>query len=258
MLSRKDKAMTIPRTALMKRFVVLLLAGSTLAACSTAEKLSRVGQPPAISPITNPTEARDYNPVSMPMPTPVALEPTANSLWRPGARAFFKDQRAKVVGDVLTVNVNISDTASLANNTRRTRQNVSEEASFPALFGAVSNSLGIGTENPTVSATSGSDFEGRGTIARSESIAISLAAVVLQTLPNGNLAIAGRQEVRVNSELRELQVAGVIRPEDIAADNTIPWNKIAEARVSYGGRGIISDVQQPRYGQQVFDILFPF
>lgn len=241
-----------------KRLALVLLAGSALAGCSATERLSRVGQPPAISPIQNPTEARDYHPVSMPMPTPQVLEPTANSLWRPGARAFFKDQRAKVVGDVLTVNVNIADNAALANDTRRTRQNTSETASFPALFGAVSSSLGIGTANPTVNATSGSDFEGKGNIARSEAITVSLAAVVLQTLPNGNLAIAGRQEVRVNSELRELQVAGVIRPEDIASDNTIPSNKIAEARISYGGRGIISDVQQPRYGQQIFDIVFPF
>jgi flagellar L-ring protein precursor FlgH len=244
-------------TRFTTRLALILLAGSALAGCGTAERLSRVGQPPAISAIQNPTEARDYHPVSMPMPTPQVLEPTANSLWRPGARAFFKDQRAKVVGDVLTVNVNIADNAAIANNTRRTRQNTSENASIPFLFGAAS-SIGIGGANPTVEATSGSDFEGKGNIARSEAITISLAAVVLQTLPNGNLAIAGRQEVRVNSELRELQVAGVIRPEDIASDNTIPSNKIAEARISYGGRGIISDVQQPRYGQQIFDIVFPF
>ncbi|TAL01315.1 MAG: flagellar basal body L-ring protein FlgH [Rhodospirillaceae bacterium] len=240
------------------RLALILLSSSALTACGATERLSRVGEPPAISPITNPTEMRDYHPVSMPMPTPAALAPSPNSLWRPGARAFFKDQRAKVVGDVLTVNVNIADTAALANDTRRTRQNVSENASIPSLLGISSAKLGIGTANPSVSATAGSDFEGKGTIARSEAITISLAAVVLQTLPNGNLAIAGRQEVRVNTELRELQVAGVIRPEDIAADNTIPWNKIAEARVSYGGRGILSDVQQPRYGQQVFDIIFPF
>ena len=125
-------------------------------------------------------------------------------------------------------------------------------------LGSGSGSIGSGTPSPALDATSGSDFEGKGAITRSETITISLAAVVLQTLPNGNLAIAGRQEVRVNAELRELQVAGVIRPEDIASDNTIPSNKIAEARISYGGRGTLSDVQQPRYGQQIFDVLFPF
>ena len=248
------------------RFAVLLLAASALTACSAGERLSRIGQSPMMSPIVSPTEQKDYRPVSMPMPTPQVLEPSANSLWRPGARAFFKDQRAKQVGDVLTVTVNIqNETAQLANDTRRTRQNVSESASLPSFFNMNIPALGTSsaggataTATPAVSATSGSDFEGKGSIQRSETVNISLAAVVLQTLPNGNLAIAGRQEVRVNAELRELQVAGVIRPEDIASDNTIPWNKIAEARISYGGRGTLSDVQQPRYGQQVFDIIFPF
>ena len=246
------------------RLVLALLAASTLAGCSTAEKLSRIGQAPAISPIMNPTEQKDYRPVSMPMPTPSVLEASPNSLWRPGARAFFKDQRAKQVGDVLTVKVNIqNETAQLANATSRSRAN-SEEAAFPNLLGLASSALGTGAatggragEN-AIEATSGSTFAGTGDIQRSETVNIQLAAVVLQTLPNGNLAIAGRQEVRVNAELRELQVAGVIRPEDIGSDNTIPWNKIAEARISYGGRGTISDVQQPRYGQQVFDVIFPF
>ena len=249
------------------RLVLALLAASTLAGCSTAERLSRVGQAPGISPIMNPTEQKDYRPVSMPMPTPTVLEASPNSLWRPGARAFFKDQRAKQVGDVLTVTVNIqNESAQLGNDTRRTRQNVRETASFPSVPKMILRAVGAGaatggkgaTATTAVDATSGSDFEGKGSIQRSESVNIQLAAVVLQTLPNGNLAVAGRQEVRVNSELRELQVAGVIRPEDIASDNTIPWNKIAEARISYGGRGTLSDVQQPRYGQQVFDIIFPF
>lgn len=246
------------------RLVLALLAASTLAGCSAAEKLSRIGQAPAISPIMNPTEQKDYRPVSMPMPTPSVLDASPNSLWRPGARAFFKDQRAKQVGDVLTVRVNIqNETAQLANATNRARTS-SEKAALPNLLGVASSMLGTKAatrgragEN-AIEATTSSSSSGTGGIQRSETVNIQLAAVVLQTLPNGNLAIAGRQEVRVNAELRELQVAGVIRPEDIASDNTIPWNKIAEARISYGGRGTISDVQQPRYGQQVFDVIFPF
>jgi len=238
----------------LAKLTACLLAATALAGCNTVERLSRVGQAPEISPITNPTSHKDYRPVSMPMPTPQILEPAANSLWRPGARAFFKDQRAKQVGDVMTVVVAIqNERAQLSAETTRSRDN-GEDASVSNFFGLSPPA----SANPAVGATSSSNFTGSGSVDRSETINIRLAAIVLQILPNGNLAVAGRQEVRVNGDLRELQVAGVIRPEDIRADNTISWDKIAEARISYGGRGTISDVQQPRYGQQIFDIVFPF
>ena len=242
------------RPPLLVKLTACLLAASTLAGCGAAERLSRVGEPPSLSPVMSPTQRKDYRPVSMPMPTPQILEPAANSLWRPGARAFFKDQRAKQVGDVMTVVVNIqNEKAQLSAETKRTRAS-GENAE-------VTNFLGLGavtSANPAITATGDSSFTGSGSVDRSESVNIRLAAIVLQILPNGNLAVAGRQEVRVNGDLRELQVAGVIRPEDIRSDNTISWDKIAEARISYGGRGTITDVQQPRYGQQIFDIVFPF
>ncbi|MGE4064999.1 MAG: flagellar basal body L-ring protein FlgH [Rhodospirillaceae bacterium] len=241
------------------RFAALLLAASALTGCGAAERLSRVGQNPAMSPVVSPTQHADYRPVSMPMPTPLILEPAANSLWRPGARAFFKDQRAKQVGDVLTVVVNIqNERAQLAQQTSRTRD-ATEGVNVPRLFGIDKGFIAPPKDGePQLEAESNSGHTGNGSIARSESINLRLAATILQVLPNGNLALSGRQEVRVNGELRELLVAGVIRPEDIRSDNTISWDKIAEARVSYGGRGTITDVQAPRYGQQIFDILFPY
>jgi len=235
----------------------ILLAATALSGCSTAERLSRVGQAPALSAVTSPTQDRDYRPVTMPMPTPIAIEPASNSLWRPGARAFFKDQRAKEIGDVMTVVVKIqNESAQLNNETSRKRDSAKESVSITNFL---NKDIVPGVNaTPAVDFSSTSDFKGTGSIKRDESISIRLAAIVLQVLPNGNLAIAGRQEVRVNNELRELQVAGVIRPEDIRSDNTISWDKIAEARISYGGRGSLSDVQQPRYGQQIFDVIFPF
>jgi len=236
------------------KLVACLMAATTLAGCGGVERLSRIGEAPAMSPVMSPTQRKDYRPVSMPMPTPLILEPAANSLWRPGARAFFKDQRAKQVGDVMTVVVAISnERAQLSAETKRTRTSAEDAA--------ITNFMGINkleSANPQVAGTADSTFDGKGSVDRSENISIRLAAIVLQILPNGNLAVAGRQEVRVNGDLRELQVAGVIRPEDIRSDNTISWDKIAEARISYGGRGTITDVQQPRYGQQIFDVVFPF
>ncbi|MFA7430221.1 MAG: flagellar basal body L-ring protein FlgH [Rhodospirillaceae bacterium] len=258
--------MTRFRPSLPRTLIVLsaLIAATSLSACNALQRLSEVGEPPKMTAIENPVQQREYRPVSMPMPAPRIAEPNANSLWRPGARAFFKDQRAGEVGDILTVIVNISnERAELSNETSRTR-GASESAGLPALGGfqdtirrALPNTDSIDMDN-LIGANSDSSHAGTGSIAREETVNIRLAAVVLQVLPNGNLVIAGRQEVRVNSELRELQVTGVIRPQDINSTNTIDWDKIAEARISYGGRGTISDVQQPRYGQQIFDIVFPF
>ena len=198
----------------------------------------------------------------MPMPAPAAMTYNDNSLWRSGARAFFRDQRARHIGDILTVNVVISDSASIDNETSRTRTG-SDGVDIPAVAGLetllVSKLLpsGAGT-SPLIETNSSSASRGSGTVDRSEALRTNVAAVISQVLPNGNLVIEGRQEVRVNFEVRELIVAGIVRPEDIASDNTIDSRKIAEARISYGGRGQITDLQQPRYGQQVLDILLPF
>jgi len=242
--------------------LVLVAAPVGLAACNNVmTRLSDIGNGPQPTPIQDPTLKKDYRPVSMPMPQPNVAESNPNSLWRPGARAFFKDQRAAQVGDILTVLVNTADTATLANATTTSTTN-SEGAGLPnflGIEGLLHEFLPSGVSSSSlVNATSSSGLAGSASIKRGETVSISLAAVVLQVLPNGNLVIAGRQEMRVNTELRELTVTGVIRPQDITSENIIQWNKIAEARISYGGRGVLSNVQQERYGQQIFDILFPF
>jgi flagellar L-ring protein FlgH len=239
----------------------ICLLGIALSACSAVDRVTGIGAQPTLAPITNPVTAPGYKKVSMPMPKAERPLPMANSLWRPGSRSFFKDQRAQRVGDIVTVNVAIEDTAEIDNTTTRTRSNT-EDGDITNLFG-IENKLnkilpGAVTPSSLLSMGSASKSTGVGEASRSETITMTVAAVVTQILPNGNLVIWGHQEVRVNFEVRELMVAGVVRPEDISSSNTVAHTQIAEARIAYGGRGQLTDVQQPRYGQQVLDIILPF
>lgn len=243
------------------RLPILLLAAASLSACSTAERLSRIGQGPELAAIENPTSDPRWRPVTMPMPNPSDPPLQNNSLWRQGSRTFLRDQRAASVGDLVTVLVSIQDEADMENSTKRNRDN-SESMGIPNLLGLESS---FGRLFPSgfdpskaVSASSASDVTGAGTLKRSEQINLRVAATVSQVLPNGNLVVVGRQQVRVNQELRDLQVGGIIRPQDIGSDNTVRHDRLAEARIAYGGRGTISDVQRPRYGQELMDIILPF
>jgi len=234
---------------------------SMLSACNTVQKLSEVGEPPRLSRIDDPTRAPNYQPVSLPMPQPQSPTAGANSLWRPGARAFFKDQRAVAIGDILTVTINITDSAKLANQTNSAGDN-SEAAKSFSFFGLEQNLKHALPKSANPSSLfnfgSTSSTSGTGALTRQETVTVNLAAVITQKLPNGNLVIQGKQELRVNSELREIAIQGVIRPEDVTSNNVITSDKIAEARITYGGRGTLSDVQQPRWGQQMFDAVAPF
>ena len=237
---------------------VLTLA---LAGCNALTRLSEVGQEPMLAPIQNPAVLHGNRPIAMPMPPPVVVDRQPNSLWRPGSRAFLKDQRASEVGDILTVVIDISDDASITASTNRSRT-AGEDSSMTSLLGYEGSLAAVLPEavNPLslIDLDSNSSSTGAGSVARDETINLRIAALVTQVLPNGNLVIAGRQEVRVNYEIRQLQIAGMIRPEDITSANIISYDQVAEARISYGGRGQVSDVQQPRYGQQIYDIIWPF
>lgn len=242
----------------MKRHHILLLISMlNLSACAaTVDKLANIGQQPPLTKIENPQTRPNYQPISWPLPDPEAASVrTANSLWQPGSRAFFRDQRAARVGDILRVNVEIDDEAQIENNTTRTRS-ASENVGAPSAFGFEKKLPG----NPASLAdiTSDTETDGDGEIDRSERITTQIAALVTQVLPNGNLVIEGSQEILVNYEIREVAINGVIRPQDINSDNTIESTQVAQARITYSGRGQISDIQQPRWGQQVLEAIMPF
>jgi flagellar L-ring protein FlgH len=230
-----------------------------LGACTTLDRLSQIGDAPTLTAIADPTTEPGYNPVTMPMPAPEPVSYQANSLFRPNAKGFFKDQRAHKIGDILTVAVTISDQAKIANQTARNRTSTSETG-VGGVLGSIFSEIAPAdvSADAALTTSSGLGDSGNGSVNRSETLKTQIAAVVTQVLPNGNLVIEGRQEVRVNFEVRDLIIAGIVRPEDIGNDNMIDSSKIAEARIAYGGRGQITDVQQPRYGSQILDAILPF
>jgi len=242
------------RFAIPKTAIAALILLAPLGACSTVREavkgpdLAPVGYPAALAPIDQKILA-------------VSTQPTANSLWRTGARTFFNDQRAQHVGDILTVLINIDDSAKTSNSTSSSRTS-GVTAGIPHLLG-LESSLGKilpGGFDPAnaLSTNSKTSNDGAGAVNRQEKISLTIAAVVSAVLANGNLVIQGTQEVRTNTEVRQLTVAGIVRPEDISSSNTILHTQIAEARINYGGRGDISRVQKTPAGQSLLEKFSPF
>ena len=231
----------------MKRVLAIFL----MVAVTGCTRLKELGQEPELTPIGSGL----YTPVQS-FPGSAKVNPARNgsiSLWDDSRGDLFRDPRASKIGDVITVNISINDRATMGNSTDR-----SQEAKVSQSLNAAT-SLGPGySADATFGADSKSAATGKGNIDRSEKIQLNIAAVVTDVMPNGNLLISGSQEVRVNYELRLLNIGGVVRPRDISRENTISYEKIAEARIAYGGRGSLSDIQQPRLGQQLLDILSPF
>jgi flagellar L-ring protein precursor FlgH len=236
------------------------LSALSLGACSTAIEAVRG---PELAPIGYPAALVPTSQVYMPSPEQQRADraASANSLWRVGARTFFGDQRARQVGDIVTVNIDIDDRAQTNNSTQRSRSN--DASGGVTNFFGLESSLGRvfpGGFDPAnmVGMEGESNSAGSGSVNRAEKVSLTIAAVVADVLPNGNLVIQGRQEVRTNREVRELTVAGIVRPEDISAANTINHTQIAEARISYGGRGDISRVQAAPAAQSLVERFSPF
>jgi flagellar L-ring protein FlgH len=239
------------------RLIAILLCLS-VAACG---RLDQVGRAPAFNPLEGSYQhAALY---STPVPEDIAPDtPTdSSSLWEAGQDALLSDRRASQPGDILTVVIEIDDKAQFSNTSGRTRSG-REQSGFPGLLGIPQRLDSILPDGATaaeaVNTSGSSTFSGQGSTARNEEVTLRVAATVVDELPNGVLRIEGIQEVRVNFEMRELLVSGYVRPIDISRQNEITYDKIAGAQISYGGRGQITDAQQPRYGQQIVDVLTPF
>lgn len=262
MIRNRNTARPLPRLG-----VVAAAALLSLSACSEYTK----HRDPKLSDVVLDSETLpEVNRISVPMPDAEPMLPPkraeASGLWGKNTRSFFGDRRAQAVGDLLTVVINIDDEAQLKNASERSRTN-GTSISKPTFFGygtQIEKILPGVDKNDLPSGDNIIDLEssassaGEGTIKRNESIQLRVAAMIVKELPNGNFVIGGRQEVKVNYELRELRVAGVIRPVDINIDNTISYDQIAEARIAYGGRGQLSRVQQPRYGEDMLDVVLPY
>jgi len=241
----------------IQQFTAILLMA--VSGCSTTP----IGRPPQFSPHAQNTErAAMLNPG---MPIPIAISasgPSSHaSLWTGARGSLLGDRRAMQRGDIMTVVIEIDDRAEISNSSDRSRS-ASQQLGVPQLLGIpqrLNELLPDGASSGSlVDLNSKSNASGDGSVSRNERLTLRVAVTVTDVLPNGVLAIVGQQEVRVNFELRELIVTGYVRPEDITRQNEITYDKIASARISYGGRGQITDVQQPRYGQQVVESILPF
>ncbi|MEZ5777399.1 MAG: flagellar basal body L-ring protein FlgH [Paracoccaceae bacterium] len=230
-------------------------------ALSACQRLEDVGKAPSFTAVETGDEYRAMASAGFPAVSQRAAPTDDSSLWSSGRGSLLGDRRAGQRGDILTVVIEIDDKAEISNSTGRSRSG-SDKMGIPGLLGIpqrIDQNLPQGASLANaISTNSSSSYQGDGSVARKEKLTLRVAATITETLPNGVLRIVGSQEVRVNFEVRELIVQGFVRPEDISRQNEITYDKIAGARISYGGRGQITDVQQPRYGQQVADIVLPF
>jgi len=250
------------------QLIHLLLIGASLVAltgCSTfMDKLNSINKPAPMTEAANPQEKSTYKPMTWPMPeTPPPSQQYANTLWQPGARAFFRDGRAARVGDILKVNININDKLQFNNQTEAKRTSADTSTAkatvglLPEAIHLLPNVRGIDPAN-LVNTNENMDTKGTGTVQRQDVLTTQVAAIVTQMLPNGNMVVNGSQEITMNQDVRIVSVKGVVRPQDIKSDNTIDSTQIAEARIVYTGKGQLNDVQKERWGGQVVDALSPF
>jgi len=246
---------------MLKSRLTQILKLTGFIAISACGRLDHLGKPPSFSPNTETSEHVAMLMPGLPLQTQPQRTVDQSSLWSGARQSLLGDRRAMTKGDIMTVVIEIDEKAEISNDTARSRKG-SESMGVSDLFGVpqrINQSLPQGASMAdAVALESNSQTVGKGSVKRKEKLTLRVAVTIVDVLPNGVLAISGSQELRVNFELRELLVTGYVRPEDISRQNEITYDKIASARVSYGGRGQITDVQQSRYGQQILDTVLPF
>lgn len=242
---------------MMNKALLYVAFFMTLSGCYLPEDLANVGKPPKFTPIQDPFKARPRSYEHEDKDKENCQSRQRQSLWAKGKKSFFTDQRAHRVGDILTVRINVTGEKAVLESTSKRDRTSKSTLNIPQLLGQ--HAEGIIGANPAYKFERTPDeFTGHGKVDRKEDIIVTISAVVTEVLPNGNLVIEGRQEMRLNFEIREIYITGIVRTQDISEQNEVEWKHIAEARMGYGGRGQITQFQQPPYGQQVLDILSPF
>ena len=235
----------------MKKIASALAVAMAVSGC-TSQAVNEIGRAPSMSPIGSGLNYAETPQMAM-YPKQPRTAVSGYSIWSDQQSALFKDSRAFKVGDILTVNIRVNDRASFDNKTDRSRTN---KSGMNLGFGGSGNNFSVDTK-ANLGFGSSTSTKGDGSTERSEKLNLLVAAVVTGVIENGNLLISGSQEVRVNHELRIINVAGIVRPQDVDANNQISYERIAEARISYGGRGRLTEVQQPPWGQQAVALSSP-
>ncbi|WP_029005581.1 flagellar basal body L-ring protein FlgH [Azorhizobium doebereinerae] len=239
----------------MKPVILATASALMLGACQT-NPYDSLAYGPTLSPVGQGLEAG-----RMPVPVPFQQprERTFRSTWDLNSQSMYRDLRATKIGDVIRVTISIDDKAQFDNNTKRERTSSSNQGFTADLsLSGLGKGANAGAGSGNLGLTGDTKTDGKGNIDRSEKLRLSLAAVVTEVMPNGNLVINGSQEILVNYEVRVLTLGGIVNPLDVSSGNTIPYDKVAEARISYGGRGRLNDIQQPAWGQRVFDAVAPY
>ncbi|MFK8040496.1 MAG: flagellar basal body L-ring protein FlgH [Rickettsiaceae bacterium] len=242
--------------------IILLISCLSLCGCNqTLQKLKNIGKPPQFNKMSVPNlEEYNSDATHMTKATMDQIQST-NSLWQDGSIQFFRDNRAWRVGDILKIIVEINDRARV-NSTTKQKRNSKDGFGMPKFFGKaekIAHALSKDADPANLLDVSGKgDHLGQGSIIRDENVKIELAAMVTRVLPNGNLIVSAEQEIRINNELRRIELVGIVRPKDITAQNSINFSQVANGKMSYGGSGVVSNTQEPRVGYQVLDIISPF